>query len=111
MDMARKTRGLWLLMAATISLMLCIIFVVSSIVFASSSDEPLARYPGCDSYQISYWFYRDTSDRFYPEFHSMSQRERTALHGACIQITLFRATVNPAFGPTVAPEDPLDPRS
>ena len=107
--MPRKLRTLWLVPAFFLVLLLCMTFAVSGIVFTTSASDDLHRYPGCDSYQVSVWFYRDDRQRFYPESHSMSQRDRTEFRGVCIQLTLYRATFEPLLIPTE--DDPEDPRS
>ena len=105
-----RRRWLWLLAVCFLALLMCMLLAVSSIVFANSTDETLFRYPGCDSYQVSVWFYRDAANAFYPEHHSMAQRDRTEFRGVCIQLTLFRVTVDPISGPTTTPSD-SDPRT
>jgi hypothetical protein len=70
----------------------------------SIGDGALYRYPACDSYQISVWFYRDARGIFYPEHHSMAQKDRAQFRGVCIQLTLHRPTIN--FPPTEIPAGP-----
>ena len=79
-------RPLWIVTAFVLTLMLCMLVAVSSIVFASPS-ETLYRREGCFSYRQGIWYYGEATGTYYPDYHSMSQKERNAHYLICIQLT------------------------
>jgi len=85
--MSPKPRTWWLFVALFLFLWLCMIFTVTSVVFATHVDEDLYRAPGCQFYDQPYWrYYGD--DVYDPNrIGYMSQRDR-ATHTFFCQITI-----------------------
>jgi hypothetical protein len=85
--MSEKPRKWWLVVAFFLSLWLCIIFAVSSIVVAVHTDAELYRYPACHYLRTPVWQYQDATQVIYPGFSNMSPKQRATNFYICIQLT------------------------
>jgi hypothetical protein len=84
--MNEKPRKGWLLIAIILGVWLCMIFAVSSIVFAVHNDADLYRYPACHYPRTPVWQYQDATQVMYG-FSNMSPKQRATNVYICIQLT------------------------
>ena len=81
--MPKKPRTLWLLLALSLTLLMCMTFATGSIIFTTHEDGALYRYPACRSFRVPVWQYFDTNGSALSDDHGMSQKAQATYQYVC----------------------------